>query len=292
MNEQTQFQEVQRVYMTYSEMTAKFRAVESKGDHLTGYIIFTPDSFLDPYSEKSRTYCVSSNNKAYIAGMGGYSIVVICLVVLLVSSVFGIFFSSEDTGSAQTMQDVVGEINGDYRAQIETNKANIDYDILEMSGSRAVWPDVLAVYAVKTTSDPDNPQEVATMKDSKKAILKDIFWQMNTISTRAETREETVIEETDDGEGNIVETETVVTRTVLYITVSHKTADEMASHLGFNQTQKDQLAELLVPENRQMWAAVLYGIGTADDQIVLVAKSQVGNVGGNPNPKPGNGRPG
>ncbi len=79
MSEQTLSQEAQRVYMTYSEMTAKFRAVESKGDHLTGYIIFTPDSFLDPYSEKSRTYCVSSNNKAYIAGMGGYSIYGSCL---------------------------------------------------------------------------------------------------------------------------------------------------------------------------------------------------------------------
>lgn len=44
-----------------------------------------------------------------------------------------------------------------------------------MSGSRAVWPEVLAVYAVKATTDPDDPQEVATVDDSKKAILKDIF---------------------------------------------------------------------------------------------------------------------
>ncbi len=30
-------------------------------------------------------------------------------------------------------------------------------------------------HAVKTTTDPDDPQEVATVDDSKKAILKDIF---------------------------------------------------------------------------------------------------------------------
>lgn len=39
----------------------------------------------------------------------------------------------------------------------------------------------MAVYAVKTTTDPDNAQEVATMDDNKKQLLKDIFWQMNEI---------------------------------------------------------------------------------------------------------------
>ncbi len=209
-------------------------------------------------------------------------IVIICLVALIVCSCFGIFFSSEDTGSTQTMQQVVQEINADYESQLATIKANITCDVLEMSGSRAVWPDVLSVYAVKTTSAPDNPQEVATMDDSKKAILKDIFWQMNAITSRTESREETVIVETDDGNGNIVQTETTVTQTVLYIIVTHKTADEMATHFSFSQDQKEQLAALLEPANREMWAAVLYGIGTSDNQIVLVAQSQIGNVGGDP----------
>ena len=48
--------------------------------------------------------------------------------------------------------------------------------------------------------------DVATVDDARKAILKDIFWQMNEISSRTETSTETVIEESDDGNGNIVET--------------------------------------------------------------------------------------
>lgn len=48
-----------------------------------------------------------------------------------------------------------------------------------MSGTRAVWPEVLAIYAVKTTTDPDNPQEVASISDEKIEVLWDIFWQMN-----------------------------------------------------------------------------------------------------------------
>ena len=226
--------------------------------------------------------------KALIAAIaaGGWIavlvIVIICLIGLLIGSCFGIFFSGEDSGSGYTMQNVVQEINDDYQQQIDTTKANLSYDVLEMSGSRAVWPEVLAVYAVKTTTDPDNPQEVATMDDGKKAILTDIFWEMNQISSRTETKTETVITETDDGHGNIVETETTVTQTYLYITVSHKTAEEMAAQYGFNEEQKEQLAELLAEENRSLWSAVLYGIYTEDGAIVSVALSQVGNVGGEP----------
>ena len=226
--------------------------------------------------------------KALIAAIaaGGWIavlvIVIICLIGLLIGSCFGIFFSGEDSGSGYTMQNVVQEINDDYQQQIDTTKANLSYDVLEMSGSRAVWPEVLAVYAVKTTTDPDNPQEVASIDDSKKAILTDIFWEMNQISSRTETKTETVITETDDGHGNIVETETTVTQTYLYITVSHKTAEEMAAQYGFNEEQKEQLAELLAEENRSLWSAVLYGIYTEDGAIVSVALSQVGNVGGEP----------
>lgn len=209
-------------------------------------------------------------------------IIIICLIGLIVGSCFGIFFSNEDSGSGMTMQSVVQEINDDYQQQIDTTKANISYDVLEMSGSRAVWPEVLAVYAVKTTTDPDNAQEVATIDDSKKAILTDIFWQMNQISTRTETKTEEVITETDDGHGNIVQTVTTVTRTYLYITVTHKTAEEMANQYNFNADQREQLAELLAEENRSMWSAVLYGIYTEDGEIVSVALTQVGNVGGEP----------
>ena len=65
-------------------------------------------------------------------------------------------------------------------------------------------------------------------------------------------------------------------------TVSHKTVDEMATAYGFNKEQIDYLAELLKDENNQLWSQVLYGIGYSDDQIVSVALSQVGNVGGQP----------
>ncbi len=226
--------------------------------------------------------------KALIAAIvaGGWVvvliIVVICLIGLLIASCFGIFFSGEDSGTGQTMQTAVQEINADYQENLDEIKASHSYDVLEMSGSRAVWKEVLAVYAVKTTTDPDNAQEVATMDDEKLELLKDIFWQMNEISSSTSTQTETVIETSDDGNGNIVETETTVTHTYLYITVSHKTAEEMAGQFGFDADQREQMAELLADENNSLWSQVLYGITGGDGEIVTVALSQVGNIGGDP----------
>lgn len=148
-------------------------------------------------------------------------IVIICLIALIVGSCFGIFFSSEDAGSNQTMQQVVQEINEEYLLEIDNIKYSVDYDELEMSGARAVWPEVLAIYAVKTTTDPDNPQEVASITDEKIELLRDIFWAMNDIDYRTDTFTDTEIVESDDGNGNIVEEEVEVTKTYLYITVSH-----------------------------------------------------------------------
>ena len=62
--------------VTYSELVSYFKAVEHSktGKRLSGYIVFTEDSFTAPYSELARTYRVSSDNKAFQPGMGGYSI--------------------------------------------------------------------------------------------------------------------------------------------------------------------------------------------------------------------------
>lgn len=209
-------------------------------------------------------------------------IIVICLVALIAGSCFGIFLSGDDTGNGLTVQTVVSDINAEYEAKINETKGMVAYDVLEMSGTRAVWPDVLSIYAVKTAGDPNNPQEVATIDESKRQILKEIFWAMNEISFSTATKTENVITETDDGNGNIVETTESMTRTYLYIRVSHKSPDEMAAQYGFTDAQKEQLRELLSEENKNMWSGVLYGYKSGGEDIVSVALSQLGNEGGQP----------
>ncbi len=226
--------------------------------------------------------------KALVAAIaaGGWvailAIVMICLIGLIVASPFGLFFSGEDSGMRQTIPTVVREINQEYEGKLGEIESSVAHDRLKLSGSRALWPEVLAVYAVKTTTDPDDPQEVVTMDDGKKGLLKEIFWAMNEISHRTETATTTQTMETDDGKGNIIVEEVEVTATTLYITVTHKTADEMADIYNFTADQREMLAELLAEENSGMWSAVLYGIGTGSEKIVAVALSQLGNVGGEP----------
>ena len=209
-------------------------------------------------------------------------IVVIMMVGLIVGSSFGVFFSSEDTGSSMTMKSVVQEINLDYQSSLDTIRNTIAHDKMETSGYRAVWPEVLAIYAVKVNTDPNNPQNVAVIDDARKDLLEEIFWTMNEISYEVKTAEEVVIHEEADEEGNIIITETTEMITTLYITVTHQTAEDMADMYGFTAEQKQILSELLQEDNASMWAAALYGIHSADEQIVAVAESQIGNVGGEP----------
>ena len=65
-----------QVDMSYGELVAQFREAERRGDgkHVSGFVVITEDSFNESYPEESRTYEISSNNKAFQPGMGGYSI--------------------------------------------------------------------------------------------------------------------------------------------------------------------------------------------------------------------------
>ena len=69
----------QYVDMTYQKMRFYFRTAERHNQHLTGYIVISQASFEEKYSLESRTYVVSSDNKAYQPIMGGYSIFAVAL---------------------------------------------------------------------------------------------------------------------------------------------------------------------------------------------------------------------
>ena len=62
--------------LTYAQLTNIFRAHEATGpkESLTAHIVFTEDSFDKLWPLESRTYIVTSRNKAYMPNMGGYSV--------------------------------------------------------------------------------------------------------------------------------------------------------------------------------------------------------------------------
>jgi len=209
-------------------------------------------------------------------------IIVICLIGLLVGSIFGIFFSVEDNGNGYTMPMAIREVNQEHSDKLTEIRAANTHDEVQMTGTRAEWKQILAIYAIKINSDPDNPADVATMDESKLELLKTVFWDMNVLSSRTETKEVTVVTVEDDGNEGFTSTETIVTKTILYITVTARTAGELAEQYGFSQPQKEQLAELLSDEYADLWRSVLYGIHSGSEDIVTVAASQIGNVNGAP----------
>jgi hypothetical protein len=79
------------------------------------------------------------------------------------------------------------------------------------------WRDILAVYAVKVTADPENGMEVASLNDTKVDILRDVFWDMNKIDYWLETIMHEETSTVTDQDGNTSEETVTSTETVLHI---------------------------------------------------------------------------
>ena len=173
-------------------------------------------------------------------------VLVICLIGLLIASPFGIFFSGEDSGTGYTMPEAVTMLNTEFTDRIEQIKAENPHDELDMdnAGSAAMisnWRDVLAVYAVRTTTDASSPDEVATLTEEKLDILRQIFWDMNAISYWVETIS-----------GDKDESDTAI----LHITVTVKDHLQMADEYRFTADQRKLLEELMQPEYQELFAAL------------------------------------
>ena len=173
-------------------------------------------------------------------------VLVICLIGLLIASPFGIFFSGEDSGTGYTMPEAVSVLNGEFAARIEQIKAENPYDELDMdnAGSATMisnWRDVLAVYAVRTTTDNASPDEVATLTEEKMEILREIFWDMNTITYWTEIVP-----------GGKDEADTII----LHITVTIKTHLQMADEYQFNTEKRRLLEELMQPKYQELFMAL------------------------------------
>lgn len=210
---------------------------------------------------------IIAGTKALIAAIvaGGWVavvvIIVICLVALLVGSIFGIFFSSEKTSAnAVTMNEVVAECNQEFADKLQSIQDSNPHDDYVLDGSMASWKDILLVYTIKQ-SNGINETDVVTMDDNKKKALKEIFWDMNSLSS--EIKEETV---TERGV-NTDEEPKEVQKKVLHIKISSKSAEDMKTQYNFNNAQNNQLAELSSDKYASLWGGVIYGSNGSGEYV-------------------------
>ena len=188
-------------------------------------------------------------------------IVIICLIGLLVGSIFGIFFSSEKTRpNAITMKDVIAECNQEFSDKLQTIQDQNPHDDYVLDGNMATWKDVLIIYTVKQANGFDGG-EVITMDDNKKALVKQIFWEMNSLSSEVKT------EKVTEQGVNTDEMPKEVEKRVLHIKITSKNAEQMKNDYHFNSAQIRQYNELSSSEYNSLWGGVIYGLNNTGDFI-------------------------
>lgn len=210
---------------------------------------------------------------AAIAAGGWVAVVIIlliCLIALIVGSCFGLFFGTDSTGTGTSVTQAVSTLNGEYLAHIQEIENANPHDRQEITSNDGVlsinWEDVLAVFSAKVTG-AENGAQVASLVDDQLDELRNIMWEMNavTFSTRTESSEVEVI--TTDEDGNETTHTKTVAETILEITITHKTSEEMARHYSFNARQNEYLVLMSEPENQSLWAELLGGY-TSGGEII------------------------
>lgn len=207
---------------------------------------------------------IIAGTKALISALiaGGWValvvIIVICLIGLLCSSIFGIFFSGEKSSSNSiTMKDVIAECNQEFSNKLELIQDSNPHDEYVLDGAMATWKDILIIYAVKQ-SNGNNEQEVVTMDNTKKQVLKNIFWDMNQLTHEVKT--EMVIEQGV----NDLEKPKEVQKQVLHIKITSKTAEQMKNEYHFTPMQLQQYNELSSEDYSMLWNGVIYGLDSGE----------------------------
>lgn len=210
---------------------------------------------------------IIAGTKALVAAIvaGGWVavivIIVICLVALMCSSIFGIFFSSQKTSANSiTMNTVVAECNQEFSDKLQSIQDSNPHDDYVLEGSMASWKDVLTVYTIKQ-SNGVNQQDVMTIDDNKKNVIKQIFWDMNSLTS--EVKDEMVTEQGTNAD----EMPKQVQKKVLHIKINTKTLEQMKNDYHFSPAQNKQLAELTDNKYASLWNGVIYGAADSGEYV-------------------------
>ena len=196
-----------------------------------------------------RAIVAAAEKLAAAIGAGGAAAVSVVVVILLVGMLFasplGILFAGEDTGTEIKIPDAVATLNGEFTDEIYRIMEDHPYDELDMQeGMEAAmlqnWRNVLAVYAVKVSTDEEHGLDVMTMDEEKLQLLREIFFDANKLEYELTTR-------TVDGEQI----------TTLHISAQIKDAMQMADEYSFTAQQREMLEELLKPDYDDIFLSLI-----------------------------------
>ena len=220
-----------------------------KGQALRDTAIKTAKVAKEAGKKVLRAIAAAVEKLAAAIGAGGAATVSVVVVILLVGMLFasplGILFAGEDTGTEIKIPDAVATLNGEFTDEIYRIMEDHPYDELDMQeGMEAAmlqnWRNVLAVYAVKVSTDEEHGLDVMTMDEEKLQLLREIFFDANKLEYELTTR-------TVDGEQI----------TTLHISAQIKDAMQMADEYSFTAQQREMLEELLKPDYDDIFLSLI-----------------------------------
>ena len=220
-----------------------------KGQVLRDTAIKTAKVAKEAGKKVLRAIAAAAEKLVAAIGAGGAAAVSVVVVILLVGMLFasplGILFAGEDTGTEIKIPDAVATLNGEFTDEIYRIMEDHPYDELDMQeGMEAAmlqnWRNVLAVYAVKVSTDEEHGLDVMTMDEEKLQLLREIFFDANKLEYELTAR-------TVDGERI----------TTLHISVQIKDAMQMANEYGFTAQQREMLEELLKPDYDDIFLSLI-----------------------------------
>ena len=195
-------------------------------------------------------------------------VIVICLVAFVSGSAYGIFFAANAPNeNAVTVQEAVETLTAEYRNRLEEISDTVQHDRQDITANDDVyyirWQDVLAVFS-SYVAGSEQGAPVAALTKNQVDKLREIMWAMNAVDYS--TRAETAVIETTDKNGKVTTTE--ITETVLVISLTHKTPDEMAADYHFTTRQNTYLQLLQDPQYEELWAELLCGFEQGGGEVM------------------------
>ena len=195
-------------------------------------------------------------------------IIVISLVAFVSGSAYGIFFAANAPGADTiTVQQAVETLTEEYRDRLEKISDTVQHDRQDITANDDVyyirWQDVLAVFS-SYVAGSEQGAPVAALTEEQVDKLRETMWAMNAVDYS--TRAETAVIETTDKNGKVTTTE--ITETVLVISLTHKTPDEMAADYHFTTRQNTYLQLLQDPQYEELWAELLGGFEQGGGEVM------------------------
>ncbi|MFR6369066.1 MAG: M23 family metallopeptidase [Gemmiger formicilis] len=195
-------------------------------------------------------------------------VIVISLVAFVSGSAYGIFFAADaPNAESVTVREAVETLTAEYRDRLEEISDTVQHDRQDIIANDDVyyirWQDVLAVFS-SYVAGSEQGAPVAALTEEQLDKLREIMWAMNAVDYS--TRAETAVIETTDKNGKAITTE--ITETVLVISLTHKTPDEMAVDYHFTARQNNYLQLLKDPQYEELWAELLGGFEQGGGEVM------------------------